>query len=82
MEQIRSPEDEPRAQVEARDLAAAIRSHLSPDVQTLLDLRLEGQEWNEISLQLNASPEALRKRLTRALDDAACSLGLIEDSHA
>jgi RNA polymerase sigma factor (sigma-70 family) len=82
LEQAASPHGGPDDQVEARDLATVIRGHLSPEHRTLLDLRLQGQEWNDISVQLNASPEALRKRLTRALDDAARSLGLIEDSDA
>ncbi|MEP3479952.1 MAG: sigma-70 family RNA polymerase sigma factor [Fuerstiella sp.] len=71
----------PKTATIAKDLAQIARSRLSPDELNLADRRNAGESWDEIARQLNESPEALRKRLDRALarvrdemdDDAAAS---------
>lgn len=63
-----------------RDLLEAVRCRLTPSDQEVLDRWLVGQEWPEIARQLGGSPEALRKRLSRAIDEAAAHLGLLEGS--
>jgi RNA polymerase sigma-70 factor (ECF subfamily) len=72
------PGPSPSQEVAWLDLLAAIRSHLSEDEQDLADRRADGQEWAEIAAGLGGSPEALRKKLGRALQRAARELGLDE----
>lgn len=67
----------PSAQVETAELVAALRSRLSPDEEDLLNRKLGGQPWNEIATEIGGKPDALRKRLSRAVDQAARGLGLL-----
>jgi len=46
-----------------------------------LDLRDQGLDWAAIAAQVGGSPEALRKRLARAIDLVVAELGLEEGSH-
>ena len=41
----------------------------------LLDRWMQGQDWPEIAGAAGATPEAVRKRFTRALDRIARDLG-------
>jgi RNA polymerase sigma-70 factor (ECF subfamily) len=47
----------------------------------LRELRKEGFDWSAIAQQLGSSPEALRKKLTRALDRVAHELKLDDYEH-
>ena len=73
---FRSPESTPSRQVAARELLAEALRRLSPDERQLLDWREQGRPWADIAGDLGGSPEALRKRLQRALDRVADELGL------
>ena len=64
--------------VEARELLHEVRRRLSPDELLLVELRTQGQPWADIAARLGDGAEALRKKLTRALDRAAQQLGLDE----
>jgi RNA polymerase sigma factor (sigma-70 family) len=66
-------------QVAAAELVKEVHKRLSPEERQLVDWRNEGLQWDQIAGRLNDSPEALRKRLTRALDRVSQELGL-EDS--
>ncbi len=66
-------------QIEQADLVALIRSRLRADEQQPLDRWLLGCGWEEMSQEFACEPDALRKRLTRALDRATKELGLLED---
>jgi hypothetical protein len=44
----------------------------------LAEQRSLGREWQELGDELGAAPEALRKKLSRALDRVARELGLEE----
>lgn len=67
------------AQIAAnKDLLMEVRQRMSPDEQQLVDLRGAGLEWPEIAAQLGANPDALRKKLTRAVDRISGQLGLSE----
>lgn len=67
------------AQIAAnKDLLMEVRQRMSPDEQQLVDLRGAGLEWPEIAAQLGANPDALRKKLTRAVDRVTLQLGLSE----
>ena len=43
---------------------------------SLLERRQQGSEWTEIAAELGSSPDAIRKRLARAVDRVAQELGL------
>lgn len=67
------------------ELLDMMRAELSPEDRRLLDARLQGLAWNVIAQQVAeglpqhhvpSTAEGLRKRLTRAIDDAASRLGI------
>jgi len=66
----------PSREVAAREMLDEARRRLTPDELRLLDDREAGRDWAEIAAELGASPEALRKRLARAVDRVAVELGL------
>jgi RNA polymerase sigma-70 factor (ECF subfamily) len=59
-----------------RDLLEQFQLRLKADELALSDRRAEGQSWAEIASELGSTPEALRKKLGRALDRVASELGL------
>lgn len=63
-----------------RDLLENVRSRLGPDELKLMEQRADGKNWNEIAAECGEQPNAVRMRLTRALDRVAEELGL-EESH-
>lgn len=73
-----APGPSPSQQVAGRDLLQAVRRQLSADERQLVDRRAQGWQWAEIATELGASPEALRKKLARALERAAAYLHLDE----
>lgn len=79
--EVVGPEATPSRYVAARELLEETRRRLSPEERHLLDLRQQGLEWGEIAAQVGGSQEALRKKLTRAVDRVAQELGLDEVSH-
>lgn len=64
--------------VERADLVALIRSRLTLAEQQVLDRWMLGNGWEELSKDFTCEPDALRKRLTRAIDRATEELGLLE----
>jgi RNA polymerase sigma factor (sigma-70 family) len=69
----------PSRQVAARELLQEARRRLSESELRLLDLRDQGREWPQIAAELGGNPEALRKKLTRAINRVAQELGLDEE---
>lgn len=65
-----------------RDLLAEVRRRLSEDERYLADQRGLGREWQELARELGAQPDALRKKLARALDRVSQELGLDESLEA
>jgi RNA polymerase sigma factor (sigma-70 family) len=65
--------------VEGRDLLDAVRSRLTEDERQLAEQRAEGRTWDDIAAERGEGAEALRKRLSRALDRVAAQLGLEDD---
>jgi RNA polymerase sigma-70 factor (ECF subfamily) len=59
-----------------RELLDEIRRRLTPDERYLAEQRANGRDWADIAAELGESPEALRKRLSRAIDRVAPTLGL------
>ncbi len=71
----------PNEKLEEADLVDLIRSRMRPDEQRALDQWLLGQGWEEMSQEFGCEPDALRKRLTRAIDRTTKELGLLEDEN-
>lgn len=57
----------PSQQAQIRERIQAVRRRLSPLELRLWELQQEGKEWKEIAAIVGGTPEALRKRLERAL---------------
>ena len=74
-----APDPEPVRVVAGRDLLAAIRQGLTEEEYWLSDQRVAGRHWTEIAADCGERPDALRKRLARALDRVARQLGLDDD---
>jgi RNA polymerase sigma-70 factor (ECF subfamily) len=68
----------PSRQIAARDLLQEVRKRLTEEERLLADRRSLGREWPEIAAELGGNPEALRKKLTRAVNRVARELGLDE----
>ena len=75
-ERIAGLDPTPRRELAARELLDEALRRLSPEERRILDCREQGGQWAEIAAELGSSPEALRKRLARAVDRVAHELGL------
>jgi DNA-binding CsgD family transcriptional regulator len=64
--------------VAARELVPEVHRRLSPEERRLVEWRGQGLAWEEIAASLDGSAEALRKKLTRALDRVTEELGVDE----
>ncbi len=64
---LASPEPHPSQQVALSELLQKARQRLSGDERRLLELREQGREWAEIAAEVGGTPEALRKRVARAI---------------
>jgi RNA polymerase sigma-70 factor (ECF subfamily) len=62
--------------VSGREMLQHLRSRLTDDERYLADQRALGRSWAEIAQELGAQPDALRMKLSRALDRVAPALGL------
>jgi RNA polymerase sigma factor (sigma-70 family) len=58
----------PEKQVDDRDLLETILKHFEGDELDLLVRRLDDQSWQAIAEAVGSTPEALRKKLSRALE--------------
>jgi RNA polymerase sigma factor (sigma-70 family) len=76
--EIACQDGSPSRQVAARELLDEANRRLSPDERQLLELRDQGREWTEIAAELGGTPEALRKKLARAIERVAHEIGLDE----
>jgi RNA polymerase sigma factor (sigma-70 family) len=59
-----------------RELLQMFRERLTEEERQLADLRAAGHKWTDIAAQLQGQPEALRKKLDRAVQRVARSLGI------
>src|SRR5258707_871435 len=60
----------------AREMLAALLDRLDPRERDLAQRRAGGQKWNEIAAELGETPQAVRMRLSRAIDRVSPALGL------
>lgn len=77
---IASHEPSPASVLVNRDLLEQVRSRLSADELKLMEQRADGLGWTEIAAASGEQVNAVRMRLSRALDRVAAELGL-EQSH-
>jgi RNA polymerase sigma-70 factor (ECF subfamily) len=77
---VASAVQSPSRQVEVRDLLQEVQRRLSPEERRILELKNAGRDWASIALELGGSAEALRRRLSRALDRVSEELGLDDPS--
>jgi RNA polymerase sigma-70 factor (ECF subfamily) len=66
----------PSTEIAARELLQEVHRRLSADERRILESRNQGYDWATTAATLGGSPEALRRRLSRALDRIAEQLGL------
>ncbi len=66
----------PSSVIAWQDLLERVRALLDEDERVLAEKRAQGKEWPQIAAELGARPDALRKKLTRALDRVIAQLGL------
>jgi RNA polymerase sigma-70 factor (ECF subfamily) len=76
LEELTDPAPDPSRVIAGRDLLEQFRFRLEADERALSDRRAEGQSWAEIATEFGGTPDALRKKLGRALDRVAAELGL------
>jgi RNA polymerase sigma-70 factor (ECF subfamily) len=76
-----APGPSPSQHAAWRDLLHEVRRRLSVEERKLADRRGDRREWAEIAAELGGSPDALRKKLDRALDRVSRELGLDELNH-
>ena len=79
-DQLVAAGESPSMVVAARDLLQEVQRRLTPDERRLLELRNQGYDWSAIASELGGGAEALRRRLSRALDRIADQLGLDDAS--
>jgi RNA polymerase sigma-70 factor (ECF subfamily) len=67
---------DPGQQAATKELLQEFRKRLSPDERQLAEARAAGQTWWQIAAEQGASAQALRKRLSRAVERIAEDLNL------
>ena len=68
--------ESPSVAVSHKELLCEIRRRLSEDELRISELRAAGHDWADIGAQLGGTPDALRKKLERAMDRISNELGL------
>jgi DNA-directed RNA polymerase specialized sigma24 family protein len=71
--------ESPSMEIAARDLLQEVHRRLSPEERRLLELRNQGCEWAAIANEVGGGAEALRRKLSRALDRVSEQLGLDDE---
>src|SRR5262249_5210262 len=74
--QLADPASTPSEEVADRELRLEAGRRLHPSERRLLELRQQGNDWADIAEVLGGTPEALRKKLCRALGRIRVALGL------
>ncbi len=68
--------------VAGEELLREVRRRLTDEERYLAEQRAQNRDWADLAAELGGSPEALRKRLARALDRVTRELGLEEGGDA
>jgi RNA polymerase sigma-70 factor (ECF subfamily) len=75
---ITGGEATPSRHLAGRELLEEVHRRLSPEERHLVEARNQGEDWAAIAADVGGNPEALRKRLARAVDRVAEELGIDE----
>jgi RNA polymerase sigma-70 factor (ECF subfamily) len=70
------PAPDPGEIVADRELVDRLYARLPEDARWLADQRAQGRGWDDLAAEAGASPDALRMRLKRTVNEAAQNLGL------
>jgi RNA polymerase sigma-70 factor (ECF subfamily) len=76
LEHVAAAQETPSQIVAGKELLEKARALLSDEERNLAEQRVQGRDWDEIAAALGGRPEALRKKLARALDRVTRQLGL------
>ena len=76
LEAVADQQATPSQIVAAKELFQKMCGQLSPEEKHLVDQRAQGREWQELADELGGSADALRMKLTRALNRLSGPLGL------
>jgi RNA polymerase sigma factor (sigma-70 family) len=68
--------------VEMQELVDQIYLHCNGEDRDLIERRMNGAEWKELAEYTGASQDAVRKRVSRALERAAIDAGILTRSHS
>jgi RNA polymerase sigma factor (sigma-70 family) len=68
--------ESPSTVVAAQDLLGEVHRRLSAEERRILELRNQGYDWAAVAAELGGGAEALRRKLSRALDRVTAQLGL------
>jgi RNA polymerase sigma-70 factor (ECF subfamily) len=77
-EKVRAPGATPSQEAAAAELFQEVQRRLTAEERQLAAWRQEGRDWSAIAADLGAQPEALRKKLSRAISRVMQELGLEE----
>ena len=75
---VADPGGSPSELVATAELLRESRRRMSEEERYLAEQRADGKGWAELAEELGEGPEALRKKLSRAMDRIARELGLGE----
>lgn len=78
IQEAAAPELDQLEKLQTSEMIEMIRCSLSEEELTLLEQRMSGQTWEELATEWNTKPDAIRKRLTRAIDRVANEIGIID----
>jgi DNA-directed RNA polymerase specialized sigma24 family protein len=71
----------PSQQAATKELLQEFRKRLSDEERQLVESRALGRNWAEIAAERGGTPEALRKKLARAVNRISAELGLDGSAH-
>lgn len=73
---VSDQQPDPAEQASAREILKIVREKLTPDERYIAEQRELGKSWAELAAELSSNEDAVRKRLSRALDRVMEQLGL------
>ena len=75
---VAGSQETPSQIMSAKELAQACHERFTSDERDLIEQRKLGRGWDELGQEFGLSPDALRKKVTRAVDRVAHEVGLDE----
>jgi RNA polymerase sigma factor (sigma-70 family) len=76
LRQVAAPGETPSQLVASRELLQRAYELLTDEERCLAELRRQGRDWAQIATQVGGTADAVRKKLSRAMDRVAIRLGL------